>query len=460
MSKDKNENFDLDFEADDLFKINDNYTILLNKKLGSGSFGQIYQCLNTKTNEILACKIESINELKPQLYHESKILLLMKNCTGFPTCYDFILTDQDKILIMDYLGPNLDTIMNKLPSDNNIKKFTTKTSLMIMIQAIERLKSLHEKGIIHRDIKPENFVIGPKNKERIIYLIDFGLSKKISNDKILPTIKADRNIIGTMRYISMNTHQGYEQGRRDDLESLFYIIIYFIKGELPWQNIKCKTRAEKYNKIFEIKKKVTEDGELVEDLPIEMKKILEYILGLNFAERPNYLMMKNAIELILNKLNYSNDLQFDWYNLDFLNYLYLTRNNMNEKEKIKENKKETKEETNKDKNVITNNIAMKLNTINNINGYNPKKLKFSYNKKIDNINNSYIRNKNNPVKQERSKSLMAIKRIYGQNITKKINNEYKKIKTYMEEKNDKGKLSNAVFNGKENVKIKNLRIKK
>jgi len=460
MSKDKNENFDLDFEADDLFKINDNYTILLNKKLGSGSFGQIYQCLNTKTNEILACKIESINELKPQLYHESKILLLMKNCTGFPTCYDFILTDQDKILIMDYLGPNLDTIMNKLPSDNNIKKFTTKTSLMIMIQAIERLKSLHEKGIIHRDIKPENFVIGPKNKERIIYLIDFGLSKKISNDKILPTIKADRNIIGTMRYISMNTHQGYEQGRRDDLESLFYIIIYFIKGELPWQNIKCKTRQEKYNKIFEIKKKVTEDGELVEDLPLEMKKILEYILGLNFAERPNYLMMKNAIELILNKLNYSNDLQFDWYNLDFLNYLYLTRNNMNEKEKIKENKKETKEETNKDKNIITNNIAMKLNTINNINGYNPKKLKFSYNKKIDNINNSYIRNKNNPVKQERSKSLMAIKRIYGQNITKKINNEYKKIKTYMEEKNDKGKLTNAVFNGKENVKIKNLRIKK
>ena len=460
MSKDKNENFDLDFEADDLFKINENYTILLNKKLGSGSFGQIYQCLNTKTNEILACKIESINELKPQLYHESKILLLMKNCTGFPTCYDFILTDQDKILIMDYLGPNLDTIMNKLPSDNNIKKFTTKTSLMIMIQAIERLKSLHEKGIIHRDIKPENFVIGPKNKERIIYLIDFGLSKKISNDKILPTIKADRNIIGTMRYISMNTHQGYEQGRRDDLESLFYIIIYFIKGELPWQNIKCKTRQEKYNKIFEIKKKVTEDGELVEDLPLEMKKILEYILGLNFAERPNYLMMKKAIELILNKLNYSNDLQFDWYNLDFLNYLYLTRNNMNEKEKIKENKKETKEETNKDKNIITNNIAMKLNTINNINGYNPKKLKFSYNKKIDNINNSYIRNKNNPVKQERSKSLMAIKRIYGQNITKKINNEYKKIKTYMEEKNDKGKLSNAVFKGKDNVKIKNLRIKK
>ena len=459
-----NENKELDIDTEDLFEINDNYTILLNKKIGSGSFGQIYQCLNKKTNEILVCKIESINELKPQLYHESKIMMLMKNCTGFPTCYDFILTEQDKILIMDYLGPNLDIIMNKLPSDNNIKKFTTKTSLMIMIQGIERLKSLHEKGIIHRDLKPENFVIGPKKKERIIYLIDFGLSKKISNDKILPTIKADRNIIGTMRYISMNTHQGYEQGRRDDLESLFYIIIYFMKGELPWQNLKSKTRAEKYSKIFEIKKKVTENGELVEELPLEMGKILEYILGLNFAEKPNYLMMKNAIELILNKLNLSNDLQFDWYNLDFLNYLYLTQNDLIEKEIIKE-KKETNEEIDKiqKKNINTKNVTIKLNTINTINkinGYNQKKIKNSYNKKIESINNSYIRGKNNQVKQERSKSLMAIKRIYSQNVSKKINNENIKIKGYIENKNNKDKQNSPILNGKENIKIKNLRIKK
>ena len=185
MNENKYQNIDVEIDNDDFFQLNENYTILLNKKIGSGSFGQIYQCLNKKTNEMLACKIESINELKPQLYHESKIMQLMKNCTGFPTCYDFILTEQDKILIMDLLGPNLDTIMNKLPSKNSIKRFSFKTSLMIMIQCLERLKSLHEKGIIHRDIKPENFVIGPKNKERIIYLIDFGLSKKISKDKII-----------------------------------------------------------------------------------------------------------------------------------------------------------------------------------------------------------------------------------------------------------------------------------
>ena len=461
MNEKKLEDLGFDMDTEEFFKINDDYTILLNRKIGSGSFGQIYQCLNKKTNEIVACKIESINELKPQLYHESKIMILMKNCTGFPTCYDFIITDQDKILIMDYLGPNLDVIMNKLPSDeNNMKKFTIKTSLMIMIQGIERLKSLHEKGIIHRDIKPENFVIGPKKKERLIYLIDFKKKKKISNDKLLPSIKADRNIIGTMRYISMNTHQGYEQGRRDDLESLFYIIIYFIKGELPWQNIKSKTRAEKYTKIFEIKKMVIENGELIDGLPLEMGKILEYILGLNFIEKPNYLMMKNAIELILNKLNFSNDLQFDWYNLDFLNYLYISENEYHEKENTKENKKEKSEE--KDKNNNTNNISIKLNTINNINNYNAKKLKMSYNKNMDNTNNSYIRNKNNnnQIKQERSKSLLALKRMYAQKMAYKINSDYKKIKTYIEDKKDIGKQYNRIFNGKENIKIKNLRVKK
>ena len=464
MNENKYQNIDVEIDNDDFFQLNENYTILLNKKIGSGSFGQIYQCLNKKTNEMLACKIESINELKPQLYHESKIMQLMKNCTGFPTCYDFILTEQDKILIMDLLGPNLDTIMNKLPNKNSLKRFSFKTSLMIMIQCLERLKSLHEKGIIHRDIKPENFVIGPKNKERIIYLIDFGLSKKISKDKIIPTVKADRNIIGTMRYISMNTHQGYEQGKRDDLESLFYIIIYFIKGELPWQNIKTKSKAEKYSKIFEIKKKVTENGDLVEGLPLEMAKILEYILGLNFFEKPNYLLIKNAVEIMLNNFNLSNDLQFDWYNLEFLNYLYLSQNGSNDKENIKENKKEIREDKDNIKNANPNNKIIKSSTINIINEYNQKNSNNknnNFNKKNDFLHSSYIRNKNNnQIKQERSKSLLSVKRITAQKNSKINNNEIKKIKKFIEEKNDKDRRNRSILKGKESIKIKSIRIKK
>ena len=356
---DEKNNEEINLKLEDNLAINDTYTILLNRKIGNGSFGQIYQCLNVKTNEIYACKLESKNELNPQLYHESKIMNIMKNCTGFPTCYSFCYTDQDKIIIMDYLGANLETIKNRLPE----KKFSMKTSLMIMIQCLERLKTLHDKGIIHRDMKPENFVIGRKNKERTIYLIDFGLSKKYINDNnIHISMKTDRNMIGTVRYISMNTHQGFEQSRRDDLESLIYIIIYFIKGELPWQNIKYKSKSERYNKIFEIKKKTTEKGgELCENLPSEIQTILDYILGLDFTEKPNYSLLKDAVEIILAKLNYTNDLQFDWYNLEFLKNLYksppIIENNQKNSSKNKDNdNKEINNDINKNNIKINNKL--------------------------------------------------------------------------------------------------------
>ena len=310
---------EIDLELEETYKINDTYTILLERKIGEGSFGQIYQCINIKTKEILACKIESINAFNPQIYHESKIMSLMKGYTGFPNFYKLLYTEQDKILIMDLLGANLETIMNKLPN----KTFTIKSSLMIMTQCIQRLKDLHEKGIIHRDMKPENFVIGKKNKESTIYLIDFGLSKKFLNDNhVHIPMKTGRSAIGTVKYISMNTHQGIEQSRRDDLESLFYIIIYFIKGKLPWEGIKSKTKTEKYKKIFEVKKQSIENNGLCGDLICEFNIILKYIINLEFTEKPDYNKILKLIEIIMEKYNCSYDLQFDWYNLAFLKNLY------------------------------------------------------------------------------------------------------------------------------------------
>ena len=140
--------------------------------------------------------------------------------------------------------------MSNLPN----KKFSMKSTLMIIKQSLERLKEIHEKGIIHRDMKPENLCIGYKGKEKNIYLIDFGLSKIINNDKknlYLLNIKKEKIVIGTVRYISMNAHLGNEQYKKDDLESLAYMMIYFIKGELPWQNLKAKSRKEKYTKIYQ-----------------------------------------------------------------------------------------------------------------------------------------------------------------------------------------------------------------
>ena len=469
----ENSKDEINLELEDNFKINDTYTILLNRKIGNGSFGVIYKCLNTKTKEIYACKIESINELNPQLYHENKIMNLMKNCTGFPTSYEFCSTNQDKIIIMDYLGPNLDIIMNKLPK----KKFSLKTSLMIMIQCLERLKDLHDKKIIHRDIKPENFLIGRKNKERTIYLIDFGLSKKYINDNnIHITMKTDRNIIGTVRYISMNTHQGLEQSRRDDLESLFYIIIYFIKGELPWQGVKYKNKSEKYNKIYEIKQKSTEKGgELCYSLLPEFQTILDYIIDLKFTEKPNYSMIKKILELMLAKLNYFNDLQFDWYNLEFLTNLYKTpfveskkksSNNNDIKEDLKnEIKNDKKSNENaiddyfKNKKSKKKDIIISVNSIhtditkdnkNNSNHYS----RFRQNKSSSKVQ-SYTINLEN-----KYKSPTYIKKIEFEKTTNKgSNNEIKKVKTFLEGKNHHNNKLNEVLNNKDNPKIKFMKSK-
>ena len=466
----ENTNIEINLELEDNFKINDTYTILLNRKIGNGSFGVIYQCLNIQTKEIYACKIESINELNPQLYHENKIMNIMKNCIGFPTSYEYYSTEQDKIIIMDYLGPNLDIIMNKLPN----KKFSIKTSLMIMIQCLERLKDLHDKKIIHRDIKPENFLIGRKNKERTIYLIDFGLSKKYINDNnIHIPLKKDRNIIGTVRYISMNTHQGLEQSRRDDLESLFYIIIYFIKGELPWQGIKYKNKTEKYNKIFEIKQKsIVKGGGLCDTLPSDFQTILDYILDLKFTEKPDYSLIKKIIEMILAKLNYVNDLQFDWYNLEFLKNLFKTSfvenkkkssNNNDNKEdinnEIKNNKKimDKKINDNLNQRNLKKDILISVNSIQtdigkdnrNSNHYN----RFRQNKSTSKVQNHTINFEN------KYKSPTNIKKYDLEQSINKDNNEIKKVKTFLEGKNHHNNRLNDILNNKNNQKIKFMKSK-
>lgn len=314
----------IDYELENTYKISDTYLMLLDRKLGHGSFGQIYECLNMKTKEIFASKIESLDTISPQLFHESKILNIMKGFTGFPSSYALLNSSQDKILIMEYLGANLETIMNRLPS----KKFTLKSTLMIGIQVLDRLRDLHERGIIHRDMKPENLVIGKgnHNKIRLIYLIDFGLSKMYINEKKVHIgLKTERSILGTVRYISINMHQRLEQSRRDDLESLMYVLIYFIKGELPWQGIKAKSKKEKYDKIYEIKKHSV-PYELCKFLPEEFIELVNYTINLGFEEKPNYVKMKNTLEQVMTKFGYCNDFIFDWISPDFLKALYDRKN--------------------------------------------------------------------------------------------------------------------------------------
>ena len=301
-----------------IYNFTDLYTILLDKKIGSGAFGKLYTCINNKTKEMYAVKIENANCEKPQLANEFKIISILKNLPGFPKCIKFSNSPKGYLLIMEHLGPNLETIMTRLPN----KKYSMKTALMIMLQCLERVKDIHEKGIIHRDMKPDNFVIGYKGKERLIYLIDFGLSKIINNNEKKNVLhKREKVIMGTMRYISMNAHLGNELTKKDDLESLAYIIVYFIKGELPWQNVKADSKKEKYKKVYQIKKQ-TVPNELCQFLPEDIKIFINCILSLNIKQKPDYQKLKNILENLMNKYSYSNDLQFDWCTSNFINNLY------------------------------------------------------------------------------------------------------------------------------------------
>ena len=312
----------------DTQKLNDTYVMLLSKKLGAGAFGQIYECQNIKNKQIYAAKIELHSTPNPQLYQESKIMTEMKGKIGFPNCHQVIYNKHELIMITDLLGPNIQDIMDNIEG----KKFTMKSTLILVEQMLQRLKDLHGKGIIHRDIKPENFCIGKGKKEKIVHMIDFGLSHHYLIEKTQQHIpmKSDRAIVGTLRYISMNCHEGLEVSRRDDLESLAYMMIHFVIGELPWMGIKAKSLDEKYKRVYE-KKQETVPDELTKILPEEMKSFLTHILELEFEQTPNYDYLNGLIKSLQSKYGYQDD-NFEWLEPSIVKDLYLRiSQNKNEK---------------------------------------------------------------------------------------------------------------------------------
>jgi casein kinase 1 len=149
---------------------------------------------------------------------------------------------------------------------------------------------------LHRDIKPDNFLIGAGKRASKIYVIDFGLAKRyIQRDGKHIPYKENKNLTGTARYASINTHIGIEQGRRDDLESLGYVLMYFLRGNLPWQNLKANNKKEKYERIME-KKLGTSIESLCKGFPTEFTKYLAYCRNLRFDEKPDYSHCKSLFK--------------------------------------------------------------------------------------------------------------------------------------------------------------------
>ena len=259
---------------------------LLTEKIGGGSFGTIYKGHNTRTNEMVAIKVEPINNSYNLLKNETRIYQYLTKTVGIPNIKWYGKDDKNYYMVINLLGESLQSIRNKRDS------FSLKLVLQIGFQIIFILKSIHDKGLVHRDIKPDNFLLSNEKNKKQIYIIDFGFCKSFMNGDDHIEIKKTNSLIGSLTYTSLNSHNYLELSRRDDLESLGYMLIYLYKGHLEWQ------KMEDTKLIINTKQKILYDKEI----PIVLCNYLKYVRGLEFQETPNYIllsdMFKREIELL------------------------------------------------------------------------------------------------------------------------------------------------------------------
>ena len=274
------------------------------KKLGEGSFGRIYE--GVYNSEHFALKFEDINSNSNLLESEASIMNYLKG-PNIPNVRSFGTSGNYNILIMQLMGKSLEDLINIR------KTFPLKTVCLIGYQMINVLEYIHNKHIVHRDLKPDNFVMGLNELSKNLYLLDFGLAKKYRSSVTLkqyPLVNK-KKLTGTARYASINALKGYEQSRRDDLESAGYVLMYFLRGSLPWQGIPGKNKDERYKKILQ-KKMDTSAEELCEGFPKEFEQYIEYTRGMEYEEEPDYDKLREYFMNVLEKKNEVFDYIYVW----------------------------------------------------------------------------------------------------------------------------------------------------
>jgi len=260
----------------------------------------------------VAIKFEPANTEHPQLMYECKLYNYLHNDStvidkGIPNVY-YCSTEGDyNVMVMDLMGSSLESLF-----ENTLRKFSLKTVLMLIDQMITRIEYVHNRHFIHRDIKPDNFCVGLNKTSHKIFLLDFGLAKRyIQRDGKHIPYREGKNLTGTARYASINTHLGIEQACRDDMESIGYVAMYFLRGMLPWQGLKANNKRDKYERIKE-KKLTTSIEVLCKGYPVEFTKYLSQCRNLRFDERPQYSAMRNMFKDLFQSNGYKYDYQYDW----------------------------------------------------------------------------------------------------------------------------------------------------
>ena len=291
--------------------------------------GDIYLGINIISGEEVAIKLESVKAKHPQLEYESKVYKTLAGGVGVPFVRWFGTECDYNAMVIDLLGPSLEDLFNFCN-----RKFSLKTVLLLADQLvshfviirsggcpdepntprqISRIEYIHSRNFIHRDIKPDNFLMGIGKRGNQVNVIDFGLAKKYRDPKTHLHIpyRENKNLTGTARYTSINTHLGVEQARRDDLESLAYVLMYFLRGSLPWQGLKAATKKQKYDRIME-KKMTTPTDLLCRGFPNEFGIFLNYTRALRFDDKPDYSYLRKLFRDLFVREGYQYDYVFDW----------------------------------------------------------------------------------------------------------------------------------------------------
>ena len=276
------------------------------KKIGQSSYSSVFLGKYINKKNYVAIKVQDKNAFVSELEKEAYYQYLLRGF-GIPKILSFGKNRKYNILVETLLGKTIYEYFTKNKNANT----KMKDLCMVAIQIIDRIQYIHSKNIIHQDIKPENFLVGNPDTS-IIYIIDFGLSKKYRSSRTGKHISFSKNnkFYGTMNFSSINAMKGYQMSRRDDMISIGYMLIYLINGKLPWSILE-KGKLERFRKILSIKSNTTNE-ELCKYLPIEFYEYMNYVKSLKFEEKPNYIYLRKLFLSVLDKMNDKYDLKFSW----------------------------------------------------------------------------------------------------------------------------------------------------
>ncbi|ETN75998.1 hypothetical protein RB195_001574 [Necator americanus] len=278
----------------------------LKQVLGDGGYGVVF--LSEDGEREVAVKTEKYS--KSMLHIEVGVLKAANAAKAKHFCelIDYGSNKPDYVyVVMTLLYKDLHKLRSEMPG----RRFGISTSLRLSMQAIKAIEELHKIGYLSRDIKPGNFAPGQKcNKQsKIIFLYDFGLARKYvdKNGNVIPPRK-DIGWRGTTRYGSLTAHQRQDLGRRDDLESWFYMTVEMTRGTLPWRLVTDRAAVQAAKQAARVSGRV----QFLFETPKQFDQILTIVDSYAFDSLPDYEKIYKILDEVREERSIRMTEHWDW----------------------------------------------------------------------------------------------------------------------------------------------------